>query len=262
MASEVISDPPRVSDDLDDYDIELEDFFEDDQSAPLPHGKGLQEEREGLGLEDAVSVVKRARIPRVKLDEQRLLSEDGIPRLRKRARKLRLKGKGHEFADAARILSLYQLWLDDLFPKAKFSDALSMVEKAGHKTILLKTRREWIAREMRTQPTDAEAKIEDPTMRASDNSGRALPNRAAHSVVEGTAVGVGDDVHTGIRHKENRVASDSNQTLPEEDVVLESLMRETLDSAMDQDHLQLKVDQEDERFADDEAAMAEMGGLW
>jgi replication fork protection complex subunit Csm3/Swi3 len=36
------------------------------------------------------------------------------------------------------------MWLDDLFPKAKFLDALAMVEKAGHKTIMHKMRMEWI----------------------------------------------------------------------------------------------------------------------
>lgn len=49
-----------------------------------------------------------------------------------------------QFSDAARLLSFYQLWLDDLFPKARFLDALAMVEKAGHKTIMHKKRMEWI----------------------------------------------------------------------------------------------------------------------
>ncbi|ELR01817.1 hypothetical protein GMDG_00917 [Pseudogymnoascus destructans 20631-21] len=67
------------------------------------------------------------------LDETRLLSARGIPRLRERARTLRLKGKGHEYGDAERLLGLYQMWLDDLYPKAKFGDALRMVEGVGHK---------------------------------------------------------------------------------------------------------------------------------
>lgn len=37
-----------------------------------------------------------------------------------------------QWGDASRLLSFYQEWLDDLFPKAKFLDALAMVEKAGH----------------------------------------------------------------------------------------------------------------------------------
>lgn len=39
---------------------------------------------------------------------------------------------------------MYQLWLDDLFPKARFTDALAMVEKEGHKVGMHKMRTEWI----------------------------------------------------------------------------------------------------------------------
>ncbi|KAK0707177.1 replication fork protection component Swi3-domain-containing protein [Apiosordaria backusii] len=97
-----------------------------------------------LGLDTEVDQ-KKARVPRVKLDDTRLLSEKGIPWLRKNAEtKLKLKGKGHEFSDAARMLSFYQEWLDELFPKASFLDALAMVEKAGHKTSLKNARMKWI----------------------------------------------------------------------------------------------------------------------
>ncbi|OAF58573.1 chromosome segregation in meiosis- protein [Pseudogymnoascus destructans] len=78
------------------------------------------------------------------LDETRLLSARGIPRLRERARTLRLKGKGHEYGDAERLLGLYQMWLDDLYPKAKFGDALRMVEGVGHKKTVAVARRGWI----------------------------------------------------------------------------------------------------------------------
>jgi replication fork protection complex subunit Csm3/Swi3 len=44
-----------------------------------------------------------------------------------------------QFSDASRLLSFYQLWLDDLFPKARFLDALAMVKKA-----LVTARNEWI----------------------------------------------------------------------------------------------------------------------
>jgi replication fork protection complex subunit Csm3/Swi3 len=57
---------------------------------------------------------------------------------------LRFKCKGHEYSDAARILSLYQLWLDDLYPKAKFTDALAIVEKLGHSKHMQIMRKGWI----------------------------------------------------------------------------------------------------------------------
>lgn len=44
----------------------------------------------------------------------------------------------------ARLLNTYQLWLDDLYPRAKFADGLSMVEKLGHKKRMQVMRRAWI----------------------------------------------------------------------------------------------------------------------
>ncbi|TFA98994.1 Chromosome segregation in meiosis protein 3 [Trichoderma ghanense] len=130
-------------DDLDDYGL---DDSDNPFASPPPESstKKRKEPDSGLGIEEEVSVQKRARVPNVKLDEERLLGPDGIPKLRKRAAGLKLKGKGHEFSDASRLLSFYQLWLDDLFPKARFLDALAMVEKAGHKKALTMARNEWI----------------------------------------------------------------------------------------------------------------------
>lgn len=99
------------------------------------------------------------------LTDIRLLSQAGIPKLRFKAkRKLHFKGKGHEvrcvllnfnmqalihqqFSDAARLLNFYQLWLDDLFPRAKFADGLAIIEKLGHSKRLRTMRREWIEEE-------------------------------------------------------------------------------------------------------------------
>lgn len=96
------------------------------------------------GVDREIETTRKARTPAVKLDEERLLSPKGIPALRGRIKKCKLKGKGHEFEDARRLLEMYQLWLDDLFPKAKFRDALAMVEKLGHTRQLQIHRKAWI----------------------------------------------------------------------------------------------------------------------
>ena len=44
----------------------------------------------------------------------------------------------------ARLLNAYQLWLDDLYPRAKFADGLAIIEKLGHTKRLQTMRREWI----------------------------------------------------------------------------------------------------------------------
>lgn len=42
------------------------------------------------------------------------------------------------------MLNMYQLWLDDLYPRAKFADGLSMIEKLGHTKRIQYMRKEWI----------------------------------------------------------------------------------------------------------------------
>ncbi|KEF59150.1 uncharacterized protein A1O9_03994 [Exophiala aquamarina CBS 119918] len=102
-----------------------------------------------LGIDEEVQI-KKKRKPIAKLDEARLLSAPGIPNLRELARsgkiskKLRLKGKGHEFSDAARLLNYYQQWLDNLYPRAKFADGLQLIEKVGHSKRMNVMRKEWI----------------------------------------------------------------------------------------------------------------------
>ncbi|KAH7136660.1 replication fork protection component Swi3-domain-containing protein [Dactylonectria estremocensis] len=150
--------PAERHDDLDNYDAD--NFSDDPFGSPPPAtaSKKRKEPESGLGIDKEVSVQKRARAPNVKLDEERLLSENGIPKLRARARDLKIKGKGHEFSDAGRLLSFYQLWLDDLFPKAKFLDALGMVEKAGHKKRIMIARNDLINE---GKPKDAEEREQD-----------------------------------------------------------------------------------------------------
>lgn len=101
----------------------------------------------GLGIDEEVKV-RKPRAPVAKLDEGRLLSTKGIPKLRRISKeRLRFRGKGHEFSDVGRMLNLYQLWLDDLFPKAKFGDGLAIIEKLGHSKRVQVMRKEWIEEE-------------------------------------------------------------------------------------------------------------------
>ncbi|KAL0265087.1 chromosome segregation in meiosis-related protein [Diplodia seriata] len=141
---------PAANDDLDDlfnYDASMDDIFNDmDTSRPSDDraAQGSKQNTETLGIDEEVTVAKK-RQPIAKLDEARLLSGAGIPRLRRISKeKLRFKGKGHEFSDVARLLNMYQLWLDDLYPRAKFADGLAIIEKLGHKKRMQIMRREWI----------------------------------------------------------------------------------------------------------------------
>lgn len=326
-------------DDLDDFNLGDFDDGEDPFRTPSPgpaNGNTQKQndkkrKNDGLGIDEEVDVTKRARAPRVKLDETRLLSDAGIPKLRKRARDLKFKGKGHEFSDAARLLTFYQFWLDDLFPKAKFLDALAMVEKAGHKRVLASQRLKWID-EFKPKSSvvlDEEEEEEDIAAAAgttaSTRAGR--PNGAANGdstktpAPTGDADDVPDDLEdlfgaTPIRPKPaaapqgpsttNGATLGDDDDFPGEDD-LDALMAEAggqatgdkgrgqgqgqsggpaEDGEDDLDALMAEAeantqrpgggaggaasngkaasgqrDQQDD-FADEEAAMAEMGGLW
>jgi hypothetical protein len=57
---------------------------------------------DGLGIDEEIIITKK-RIPIPKLDDKRLLSDPGIPRLRKISKdRLRFKGKGHEVCNSRR----------------------------------------------------------------------------------------------------------------------------------------------------------------
>ena len=121
----------------------------DDKTTLSPRKRKADEDIFGQNLDEEIKITKqRKKIP--KLDAERLLSDPGIPKIRALLRsgqlkkKLRLKGKGHEFTDAARLLNYYQLWLDNLYPRAKFADAIQMAEKAGHTKKMQMYRKSWI----------------------------------------------------------------------------------------------------------------------
>ncbi|KAJ3954567.1 chromosome segregation in meiosis- protein [Colletotrichum tropicale] len=258
-------------DDLDNYAVE---DFDDPFRTPPPDGKELgvnkRKQGEALGLEEEVEVNKRARVPRVKLDEARLLSDNGIPKLRKRAADLQFKGKGHEFSDAARLLSFYQLWLDDLFPKAKFLDAVAMVEKTGHKKQIAHKRLEWI-NEGKPNPWEAddafevEAEIQGPVAAEATASAPASITQKRPKTPQ-AAVPDEDDIYGAtpvMPPKSQALGAPKPTEEPDGDDDLDALMAEAemADRKQSPAHFPHNQPAGDD-FEDEEAAMAEMGGLW
>lgn len=92
--------PPLASgDELDDIlsGIAAEGGYVEPQSEPtISKSTSVNDAATGLGIDEEIVVTKK-RIPIPKLDDVRLRSEAGIPRLRKISKeRLRFKGKGHE----------------------------------------------------------------------------------------------------------------------------------------------------------------------
>ncbi|KAJ9654873.1 chromosome segregation in meiosis- protein [Neophaeococcomyces mojaviensis] len=129
---------------------QLEHEERDDKPTLSPRKrKAADDDAFGNDINEEIKIKKqRVKIP--KLDADRLCSQPGIPKIRELLRSgkfkktLRLKGKGHELSDAARLLNYYQIWLDNLYPRAKFADALQLVERAGHNKKLQVMRKAWI----------------------------------------------------------------------------------------------------------------------
>lgn len=103
------------------------------------------------------------------------------------------------------MLNMYQLWLDDLYPRAKFADALTILEKLGHTKRMQLIRKDWI-REGRPHRTreDDEAAIEEfrpePIFPEQDPSGIEV---ASHSA--------GEDESLRIRNAEEQENPDEDE---------------------------------------------------
>lgn len=80
-------------DNLDTYDYS--DPFKPPSPEPSHRKPTTNNDNDDLGINEEVSIT-RTRAPAIKLDETRLLSHNGIPKLRRRAANLKFKGKGHE----------------------------------------------------------------------------------------------------------------------------------------------------------------------
>lgn len=140
--------PP--SDDLDNlfnYDDAVDDFLKDlplDKNQQNPTNNNNTTRNQDKNIDEEITIRKK-RAPIRKLDETLLQSGNGLPKLRKITKsRLKFRGKGYEFADMERMLSMYQLWLDELYPRAKFRDGLAMVEKLGHGKRMQVMRRAWL----------------------------------------------------------------------------------------------------------------------
>ncbi|KAK9374553.1 replication fork protection component Swi3-domain-containing protein [Lipomyces chichibuensis] len=95
-----------------------------------------------LGIDKEVVIKQKS--TRAKLDNERLLSAEGLLTIRRRAPKVRFKGKGHEYRYLGRLLECYQIWGHQLFPKANFEDFLAMTERLGRSKQMKIVRRQLI----------------------------------------------------------------------------------------------------------------------
>ncbi|KAM0748526.1 Swi3-domain-containing protein [Meredithblackwellia eburnea MCA 4105] len=68
-----------------------------------------------------------------KMDDERLLGPSGFPKLLQDVKRFRVKGKGHEMKDLKKLMSLYQLWAHQMYPRTNLRDTLHSVERLCRK---------------------------------------------------------------------------------------------------------------------------------
>lgn len=101
------------------------------------------EHLDGMGIDEEV-IVKKRRI-QAKLDHDRIVSGNGLPRLLRDSRKkVHFQGKGNELSDLDKLVQYYQIWAHRLYPRARFRDFIAMIEKEGHRRRMQSVRRQYI----------------------------------------------------------------------------------------------------------------------
>ncbi|CEP62778.1 Csm3p LALA0_S06e03598g [Lachancea lanzarotensis] len=123
-------------------------------------------------LPDPTEVSTRTRRPQVKLTAEKLLSSGGLPKIMKEApKKTRFSSRKSSYDNLTHFLQFYQLWANDLFPKAKFHDFVTICRTLGKTDKELRNYRiELVRRELGISSVD------EPGMESEAQSETLPPN--------------------------------------------------------------------------------------
>lgn len=99
----------------------------------------------------------------------------------------------------ARLLNTYQLWLDALYPRAKFADGLTIIEKLGHTKKMQSLRRDWIN----------ESKVQVTKNETSDHGQKAAPVEERESELRQSPATPSKEVHS---HESNPTAESTSHS--------------------------------------------------
>ena len=142
-----------------------------------------------------------------------------------------------------------------------------MVEKTGHMTTVLNARKDWIKEERQKElGTTIEEEDRREAAAAADDPGGPDPAEAARERTPVPADDVGgadDDIYTASPLRAPHSSARPADPGPPEDDDLEALMMEADNDLRPQGRKDgPEGEPDDDAFADEEAAMAEMEGLW
>ncbi|KAI5479277.1 hypothetical protein MNV49_003795 [Pseudohyphozyma bogoriensis] len=93
--------------------------------------------------EDVGALAPKKKRVVAKMDDNRLMGPNGFPKLIVAAKKFKVGPKGSEMKDLKKLMTMYQLWAHEMFPKTNLRDTLTTVEKLCHKNTLRRALREY-----------------------------------------------------------------------------------------------------------------------
>jgi len=168
------------------------------------------------------------------------------------------------------MLRMYQFWLDDLYPRAKFSDGLQIIEKLGHTKEMQTMRKQWIDEDKPKSSDQAEIEIPPANSSTSDPLTQQVGGNESTELVSATPSRVDEaSLQSGLSDKNTSQQSlhigSSDQ--PEDDEMDALLATESRQNSHEEDSIFGTRRQEnmsgvkhsiDDVFEDDEEALREM----
>jgi replication fork protection complex subunit Csm3/Swi3 len=166
---------------------------------------------------------------------------------------------------------MYQLWLDDLYPRAKFGDGLTIIEKLGHSRQMQLQRKAWIEEGKPKLPVEDEDPDHDDyqprSSRPGSKHGGEIARAGTSSSRPSAEPDPGGDEGNGLdRERDGRPKQagpshdQSIQSEPDEDE-LDALLAEEPSEATNRPAPQRPGPATERSFDDDEEAMREMEGM-
>lgn len=155
----------------------------------------------------------------------------------------------------ARLLNVYQLWLDDLYPRAKFADGLAIIEKLGHKKRMQTMRREWINEGKPRESLDSLGEGAGKPAESVDDQSREV-NLRERPRTPPTAVGDSDDLYAATPKptRDDRTTKRNGDT--------ENLFSEYSTTPVPILGQKIGSPTRDENFDDDEDALSALNDVW
>jgi replication fork protection complex subunit Csm3/Swi3 len=160
------------------------------------------------------------------------------------------------------MLNMYQLWLDDLYPRAKFADALSIIEKVGHTKRMQVDRKAWIdeGKPRRTREDDEEDAGAPAAEQAPGSQDERMGGLETENDPERPAVV--PDMQNSSDHVLETVEATTGED-PDEDELDALLAESAQPQAGTSRVLPLHTaSAQDDPFADEMEAMADMEDMW